>query len=258
MFTLAAWIQSVNPGSAYVQLAAPADPILTVNSPKILCPPLNQVVMLAGGGETLVAPRVRLVSPSLLTLDRFQISPLNTAAAASVLPNTPTRYADLKDNPLQLVVGEQMTMELFSGPAAPQIQWGLLWLADGAIKPVTGKIYTVRATATIAATSITWTNGAIVFDDALPRGRYQIVGFRGQSATMIAARLVIPGTFWRPGCIGAVDATYVDTDNAFRYGNFGVYGEFEDTAQPTVDILCAAADAAEVFFLDLIQIRSGP
>jgi len=44
----------------------------------------------------------------------------------------------------------------------------------------------------------------------------------------------------------------------FRYGLWGPFGEFEDTDTPTVDFLSTAADAAEVLYFDLEQLRAGP
>lgn len=258
MFTLAAFIQSVNNAGVYTQIAAAADPILTVTGNKILCPAPNNIVLAAGGYDSTVAqPRGRIVSPSLLTLDRFQVRPGSILAGSPVLPTSPTKVADLRSDPLPLVVGEQMTFEILSTPGAAHIQWGLIWLADGAIKPVNAKTYTVRAASATPAVAITWSNVAIVFDDALPRGRYQVVGLRGESASMIACRLLIPGQFWRPGSIGMQTSTDVDTDSIFRYGNMGIYGEFEDTSQPTMDVLCGLADATQEFFLDLVQVRAG-
>ena len=77
---------------------------------------------------------------------------------------------------------------------------------------------------------------------------------------LIAARLVFVGpgaAGWRPGVLGtASDAAREFA--AFRYGELGVFGEFEDTQPPQLEVLAGAADAAQVVTLDLIQTRSGP
>ena len=257
MFTTIAWWQSVNPANAYVQLAAPFDPTVFVQSPKIMCPLLNNVVLMSTGLETTVQPRSRLVSPSLLTLDRWQICPFNNAAAAAVVPLSPPRYMDLRDSPIVLTPGEMLTNEILSNPAAAQIQWTVICLADGPIKVVAGKIYTVRLTSAVAVTAGAWSAIQPVFDDQLPRGRYQLVGLRGQSATVVALRAIIPGYAWRPGVLGSPNLQ----DAEFKYtrmGGMGVFGEFEDTAPPSIEWLCNAADAAQIIFYDLIQVRSGP
>ncbi len=93
----------------------------------------------------------------------------------------------------------------------------------------------------------------------LPRGRYQVVGFRPVSTTAIAARLVIPGAGYRPGALGVANVSDVSSD-IFRYGNLGVLGEFEDVDNLQVETLGGAADAAAVqqYFVDLVQLRAGP
>jgi hypothetical protein len=95
MFHLGCWYQSVDPASAYVQLAAPADPSLNVTTPYIQVPALNQIIWVAGGAENTVAPRMRLVSPSILMKARNHITPLSVAAAGPVVPTSPHAVMDL-------------------------------------------------------------------------------------------------------------------------------------------------------------------
>ena len=256
---LAAYYQSVDPAAAYVQLAAIADSQLTVNSPRIQVPTLNQVVLASAGAENAVAPLVRLVAPSLTAKWRHQLSPLNVAAAAAVLPMSPARIVDLRDDPLVLVPSEQLTAELNSNPVAAQIQWVLVWFADAKPAPVTGPIMTARATVANALVAGAWTLNTLTFDEQIPRGRYQVVGFRPMSTNMIAARLVIPGAGYRPGALAAANISDV-TGDIFRMGNLGVLGEFEDVDNLQVESLAAAADAAAVqqYLVDMIQLRAGP
>jgi hypothetical protein len=44
----------------------------------------------------------------------------------------------------------------------------------------------------------------------------------------------------------------------FRQGYLGSWGEFEDIDNLAGEFLCGAADAAQVVFLDLLQLRAGP
>jgi len=97
-----------------------------------------------------------------------------------------------------------------------------------------------------------WTNGALTFSQTLPRGTYQIVGMRANSAGLRAARLVVPGYSWRPGCIGC-DADSDLAADRFRHGKAGVWAEFSHDAPPTVDFFSASADTAQVVLLDLIK-----
>jgi hypothetical protein len=152
VFHLAAWYQSVDPASAYVNLNAVADTQLSVGTSTIQVPTLNQIIALAGGAETTVAPRMRLSCPALRNKSLFQLSPLNNAAAGAVSPSDPHKVVDLRDTPLQMVTSEQLQMQLYSDPAAVQIQWALIWLADAPPTEIKGPAFTVRATGSTTLT----------------------------------------------------------------------------------------------------------
>ncbi len=260
-FHTAAWWQSVNPAGVFVSLTPVPDPILTVLSPNIQVPILDRVVALAGGVETTAAQQARLTAPSRRILVLQRVSPLQGNAAAGSLPADPHHMVDHRLDPLPMVRGEQMTFDIVSTPAAVQAQWGIIWLADKEIPSINGPIFTARATGATALVIGLWTNMAIAFAEALPRGRYQVVGFRAQSPNMVASRLVfvggVQGAAWRPGVLATNTDRHLETP-MFRWGNFGVFGEFEDTDPPTVDCLGNVADAAQVFYFDLIQVRAGP
>ena len=260
-FHLAAFSQSVDPAGVFVTLNGVIDPVLTVVGANVQVPSLNKVIGLAAGLETTAAQQARLTAPSRRILALQRIAPTQGNAAAPSLPGDPHKFSDLLDSPLQMVTGEQANIEINSDPAAVQIQWGLVWFADDIVKPVTGNIFTIRATGATALIAQQWVNVPIVFSENIPRGRYQVVGLRAQSANMVAARMVFVGTgsqgAWRPGVMGTNSDRHLEYPK-FRYGDFGVFGEFEDTDTPSIDCLATAADAAEVFYLDLIQIRAGP
>ncbi len=260
-FHLAAWQQSIDEAGVFTGITAVPDPVLTVLVNNVQVPSLNKVVALAAGVETTVAQQARLTAPSRRVLALQRIAPTQGNAAAASLPSDPHHLTDLADTPLQMVTGEQASIELNANPAAAQIQWGLVWFADDSLKPTTGNYFTVRADATQALTISAWTNAAIVFAENLPRGRYRVVGMRAQSAGLVAARLVFVGTGaqgpWRPGVMGTNNDRHLEYPG-FRLGAWGPFGEFEDTDTPTVDFLSTTADAAEVVYLDLEQIRAGP
>ena len=54
MFHLAAFYQSVDPAGVFVSLAAPNDQAVTVETPNILVPTLNQLILAAAGVERSV------------------------------------------------------------------------------------------------------------------------------------------------------------------------------------------------------------
>ncbi len=260
-FHLAAWQQSVDEAGAFTAITAVPDPVLTVLGTTVQVPTLNRVVALAAGVETTVAQQARLTAPSRRILALQRIAPTQGNAAAASLPSDPHHLVDLADTPILMVVGEQAAIELNANPAAAQIQWGLVWFSDGPLVPSTGNYFTIRADSAQLLVANQWTNGAIVFSENLPRGRYRVVGLRAQSAGLVAARLVFVGTGsqgpWRPGVMGTNTDRHLEYPG-FRYGLWGPFGEFEDTDTPTVDFLSTAADAAEVLYFDLEQLRAGP
>jgi hypothetical protein len=248
-----AFYESVDQAGAYVALNGVADPRVRVVGDDIQVPTLNQVIAVAVGIEDVAANRARLVAPSLRELANFQLVPSNSATAGAVEPGSPHRIVDLRANPLALIPGEQLNLESLANPAAAQIQWGVVWLADTVPAPATGRMFTVRATSATAAVAGTWTNAALTFDEDLPRGRYAVVGLFPISAGMIAARLNFVGGGYTPGVLGS-DLAQDLQHPMFRYGGLGVLGEFEDIEPPTIDVLAVSADATQEFFLDLIQL----
>jgi len=256
-FHLAAWSQSIDPAGLFTTLNAVQDTQITVAAKNIQVPNLNQVIALAAGIETTAAQQARLTAPSRRVKALQRVTPTQGNAAAASLPGDPHKVVDLRDTPLKMVVGEQMQAEINSDPAAAQIQWLLAWLADGPTAPVLGDEFTIRADGATALVAQTWTLVPLVFAENLPRGRYRVVGFRAQSTNMVAARLVLVGNQWRPGALGTNTDRHLEHP-MFRHGELGTWGEFEDTDPPQVECLANAADAAEVFYLDLIQVREGP
>lgn len=256
MFTLGAWYESIDQAAAYANLAAVADPHLNIIGDIIHVPELNKLVGIAAMIENTVANRARLISPSLRRIGNFMVAPLNCQGAAAVEPDSPQSVIDLRENPLELVKGENLTFEALANPGAAQIQSAVAFFADGPISPVKGKIFTIRATSATAAVAGAWTNVAIVLDENLARGRYQIVGMQAISAGMLAARFVFVGQAWRPGVLGC-DLISDQIHPMFRMGGMGVFGEFEDTDPPTIDVLAVSADATQEFYIDLIQVREG-
>ena len=247
-----AYYESVDQAGAYVALNGVADQIHRVVGDDIQVPAMTNIIAVAGGVESVAAHRARLVAPSLRRRAMYAITPLNGQAAAAVEPDSPQKVLDLRDNPLALIRGEQLNFEAFANPVAAQIQWGVILLAAGPIAPVTGKIFTIRATGATALVAGSWTNVALTFDEDLPAGEYDVVGLRAESAGLIAARIVFIGAETRPGCLGC-DAPEDIAHDMFRHGGLGVWGHFKDDEPPTIDCLAVSADAAQEFWLDLIQ-----
>ena len=245
-FTLVAWYESTTAAKTLYAINAVADPHLRVSDDDIWVP--SALPMLAGCifmGINLT--EARMESPTLRTLTPIDIVPFELAAIPSSDPK-----AVLQPGAPKTVGATEALNAKITATAANKLTV-LAFLCDGPLAPVTGEIFTVKCTTTITLTAYAWTNAALTFAQSLPSGRYQIVGMRAKSANLIAARLVISGFAWRPGCIGCQAFNHIERVE-LRHGRMGVWGEFDHDVPPTVDFLSAAADTNPEVWLDLIKI----
>lgn len=207
---------------------------------------LNQVVAAAAMINSATATlRQQIQAPSLRATLNFDIGPIANGLVFGSLP----QMSRLWNTPLQLQTNEPM--DVFAQNGAAAMNRAFIWLADGPVKPTSGRIFTVRATGAASLVTASWVNTSLTFGQTLPAGKYQCVGFRAWSANGCAARIFFKSSPWRPGVpMGNSEAN--DTWPDFRYGNIGVLGEFDNTVPPSVDVM-GITDTAQVFFLDLIK-----
>lgn len=246
-FSLVTFKASADLSAAMGNVAPLGDPHVRVVGNYIYVP--SMLAHLLGIYAHAVTPvRAQLRSPSLRMVFNQEISRLGLAAE----PDTPQQLCDYFETPIPLMGSEPLEALIMAGAGA-QMNAIHVWLGDGPVKPVKGAIRTIRADSATAPTVGVWTNVAVNFADTLPAGRYQVVGLRIVSTTAIAARLLFAGQYARPGCLGTDLISDQDAER-LRYGNAGVWGEFSHDVPPTVDLLCVAADASQIFFFDLIKV----
>ncbi|MFQ6006120.1 MAG: hypothetical protein ACE5OQ_11515 [Woeseia sp.] len=245
---LVGWFQDVDQGAAAADIDVIPDETLFAQGDIIRVPEamnLLQGVAMVSAATTFTS--AQLQAPSLRTLTDFDILPV---ARTATFPNPPS-LAWLGNNPMSLIPNESLTFNTNTDHAAAIEIYGFVWLADTPPAAVNGEIFSVRATAAITLVDGAWTNGDLTFTQDLPFGDYDVVGFRAESANLIAARLVFPGGRWRPGVPGANDPADVDAPQ-FRYGMSGVLGSFNSNSPPSVDMI-GVTDTAETVILDLIK-----
>lgn len=233
--------------SVLTAILAIPDPTVRVVTNDIYVPSqVNQVVSVAALINSAAATlRAELQTPSLRALLNFDVNPINNGLVFGNL----ARVARMWQTPLQLTTNEPM--EFWTQNGASVMNRGLVTLADGPLNPVKGKIFTVRATGSASLTTNTWVNTALTFSQTLPSGHYQVVGFRAVGANLVAARIFFVASAWRPGCPAANTEDNNEWED-FRYGNIGVWGEFDNTVPPTVDCL-GVTDTSQEFIFDLIK-----
>lgn len=254
---LAGFYENQDPAGAFVFVAALDDPLGLDDGDDFIVPQWNQIVLMAAGVPSGGNQRVRVDGPSIRKLGRWELTGFNGGADADAEPDSPQIVHDYRTNPLPLVRDERLQCEADYNPTVVEAAWVLFWLSDTPIVAVAAKqIRTVRVTTVVTLTTGAWTNTSLTFADALPVGRYQIVGARFQSAGLVAARFFFRETPARPGVL-CVDDENDQQSPIFRNGGLGVLGEFESIAAPSVDFLAISADANPSGVLDLIMIREG-
>lgn len=253
MYTTVAFYESIDPAGAWANLAAIADQHVYTQGDDLTVPSLSQIVALSAGvcsgGDVLA----RVVSPTLRGLAYNYIHAVNGVVDADCEPEVIPMVDDRRRSPLKLSPNEQLEVEIHSNPTAAQAQWVIVCLADGAISPVSGEIFTIRAVNTDTLTADAWTNGNLTLDQDLPPGKYQLVGLRALSAGLVAVRAVPRGGRWRPGSLGC-DTADDKTHDIFRLGNMGVMCEFTNLDIPSMDFLSISTDSDQEVFMDLIKV----
>jgi hypothetical protein len=213
----------------------------------------EDMYLLAAYHRNAGAINAKISTPTLRRVAIPSIQPVNVNAAPITLP------------PMLFFPPAKLTI-----PAIDEIAWlasnsgiggiravGLLWLNTRShnfnIPP--GDTYTVRFTSTITGTTVVWTSGSISFEQTLPAGRYAVVGLDIIGANTECARLVFLGGGFRPGVVVRPAVSNYMWDY-FRQGDSGVFGEFESTALPNLEVFQTTGGAQTYTgFMDLVKIR---
>lgn len=250
MFHLAAWFQSVDPGNAFQAIPGVSDPAITVSGNDIRVPkPLPFIVGYGGVINDASLVRAEIQSPSLRKVFNLDVEPV---VQGKVFTN-PQLFNIIVGNGVPVEPDESLNWFVQSDPAAAAIHYGLAMLADAPLQPIKGNYYSIRATSGVALVAGSWVNGALTFSQVLPAGSYQVVGMRARGANLLAARLVFVGGTYRPGVPGVTAIGGLD-NNDQRFGNMGVFGQFDNTTPPTVDCI-GDTDTTQSFVFDLIKVK---
>jgi hypothetical protein len=247
MFHTAAFFDSTASTTANTQINAVQDDVMTIRNNNLF-PDRDYFLLAAYCGSDLIESG-RLVTPTFRVISNPNIVPLNGADQ----PGSNPGIADYRANPLRIPGGQELEAQGSNNGGFDPIAMIVSMRQTPSPSPI-GQIYTIRATSTTAAVAGLWTNQVLTFDDALPPGRYAVVGGWCLSATGIAFRLRIPGQLMRPGGIMATALGNVSPKLQIK-GGLGTWGEFNNDTLPELEILATAADTASTLFLDVIQVR---
>lgn len=247
-FTLAAFTESQDTAGVLTEVAALPDQHLTTDGDDILVPDeYNKLMGCMALGATITGARIS--SPTLRKRLNPDLSALNIGAE----PALRDAFHDYMENAIELTPGEGLRALVSESFTTIERETVLVWLGDGALEAVSGEIFTVKLTGTTTLVANAWSLVPLTILQQLESGKWGIVGMRAISAGGVAARLVIPGSSWRPGCI-AFDAENDIDIQRFRRGKAGLWGEFSHSFLPQVEFLSISADTAETVYLDLVKL----
>jgi hypothetical protein len=247
MYTTVAYYQTATSNAVLSPIPAVADGTVRVVANDIYVPTAlpNLLAYYALINSAAATLRAQVNSPSLRATLLEDIDPI---ANGLVFASPLVSYYPF-DTVLPLVANEPLEVWIQNGAAV--VNQALISFSDGPIKPITGKIFTVRCTAAASLSAGLWVNSALTFGQTLPAGGYDCVGVRVISTNGVGARLFFVGSPWRPGVpVDTTDAFVGNSD--YRWGNAGTLGHFDNITPPTIDIF-GITDTTQVVFLDLIK-----
>jgi hypothetical protein len=218
--------------------------------------------------------RARINSPSLLRVALSHIRPIQQGALPTTDPNVMADYVGEIEFPAGEPVGVDAAV---LDPGEPSI-FALLWFAHRKLTPIPpGNAYWVHYTvesSTVPASGVTrlavlsppsdtadlvtpfrWSPLALSFEQTLPSGTYAVIGFEHTGPSAVAARLVFPGSAFRPGTVAMTSKGARTFDRVYD-GSLGTYGIFRTAAPPAIEVLASSSDliTSHEGFLRVIRV----
>lgn len=257
-FHLLGWYESVDPAGADTEIAGLLDERAWVEGDNIRVPALSYIYG-AGGyvvGVTTAARRAKIYSPTLNILGLLEIDPLVHGVTDIIYPTAITPWRDYSMSPIKLGYDETMRALVNANPAAAEIQAVFLLMGDGQQPSVpAGPIISLHGVTAAGSGTGAWVGKSVTWSSSLPPGQYGVIGLQIIGAETLAGRLNFrTGEQWRPGVLGQNTSGVVPADYQ-RAGKMGIWGIFEYTQPPTVDLVQEVATAVNIV-MDVVQIRA--
>ena len=250
---MALYSASIANGTVLLQVAAVADPIIASSGSGLLInAQLPYLWRCAAVGTNLT--RVQLTSATLRDYAPFDVGPVNVGTAIQV----PARVIDFTDNPIKFNGVEELDVFGVQSNAGAQRITAAVWFADGPVRPVTGRVFTMHWTASTTLAANAFTAITPVFDNGIPSGLFAIVGSRQISAGALFHRYIPRGgNPFRPGYFSAQaqsDYPYEGSRFTDYVPNLGEAMRFNNVTIPQIEIFSVSADTTEEGYIDMIQV----
>lgn len=250
MMHLAVYTSSIANGSVLLQVTQLADPIIApLNNGFQVPPDLPYLGLAAGVGTNLT--RFQLTSGSIRKLFPWDFEPVNVGTAIE----SPARVHNFMGAPYPLTANEELDAFALQSNAAAQREYVAVIFTDGPVRPLIGPIQTIHATSSTTLTANAFTACALTLDNGLDGGTYAVMGARCFSAGALFFRFVPRGggNPKRPGGLAVQARDGLNADGQ-RYGGWGEWLRFSNTAVPQIEVLSTSADTSEEFYLDLMKV----
>ena len=250
---LVAFAQAILTSGVFQSINPVPDPTVNIQNPNLLVPDKYNKLVVAGAlvKANSAGTKAQFQSPSLREVFFPTIDPVVLGTTFDGL----TDFWDQRDEPLPLATNEGLNFFSDAGGNGTTAQdvYGVAILADGKVAPAAGVTYSMRATSAAVLVARTFVNAAIVFDQNLPVGNYDIIGMRAQGAGLVAARLVFIGasSITRPGVLAQLGVSS-EMVPMFRNGGSGLFGTFYSLTPPSVDCL-GDTGTTQQFIFDLVK-----
>jgi len=250
MHNLVAMFANVAQNASLTNLSPVTDPLITIQNSRFIFPFDVQIGCLLA--NVVDGSRCRINTPSYRSVALPEVYPVKVTAGNGTNPPIQGPMWDT----LRIPRNDEFGLDVSRAGAGAADCFAGIWYAQGRTPAPSGPVITLRATVTMTLVVGNWVTGNLTFDQSLPYGKYAITGMSCQCTSAMFGRLAFPGgTQYRPG-VPAVEVygSYINPQ-AFRMGNFGLFGVFDSTAQPLIEIMGYAAGAqSAVILLDLIKI----
>lgn len=198
--------------------------------------------------------RARINAPSLRL---FGLPEINPPTVANVQGTPAVDYYGEFGPVIQQT--EEFGVDTSNGAATADFAYAALWLRQRMTAAPMGKKTTVVGTASVTQVARGWAQQTITLEQALPYGRYAVVGAKCAITNGLFFRLIFPNLGqWRPGapCVATIGVE--DPRQLFRHGRSGLWGTFDSTAQPVLETLANTAGAqTATVLLDLVDVSNG-
>lgn len=252
MFHLAAFGGAKTDSVANQAVPAVVDNAWTVSANQRYIAP-TRLIAFAGQAINDTITRARINAPSLRL---FGLPEINPPTVANVQGTPQICYWDAEGPTIQQT--EEFGVDVSNGVSTVDFAYAALWLRSRKVPAPTGKCTTVVGTASVTQVAVGWAQQTITLEQALPYGRYAVIGAKCVITNGLFFRLIFPnGGQWRPGgaCVASIGTE--DPRQLFRFGNSGQWGTFDSTAQPVLETFANTAGAqTATVLLDLVDISN--